>query len=63
MMFEGVLEIVVHGPASAGLNPLPVMVTPVPAVPDVGTTAMVGPVTVKVADALSPSGLPVTVIV
>ena len=51
-----------HGPASAGLNPLPVTATIVPIGPILGVRIMTGvlTVTVKVAEAESPL-LPVTV--
>jgi hypothetical protein len=64
IMFVGVLEIVVHGPTSAGLNPPPVIITTVPDGPEAGLSAMAGvvDVTVKVAFAKSPP-LPVTMMV
>jgi len=44
-------------------NPLPLMVTAVPRIPELGVRVIEGPVTVNVALALSPAGLPVTVTV
>ena len=63
-MFVGVLAMVVHGPTSAVLKPLPVIDTPVPAEPLLGVRVIVGvaEVTTKVAAATSPV-LPLTAIV
>jgi hypothetical protein len=49
-----------HSPASAVLKPLPVTETAVVACPDVGDTAIDGPVTVNPAEPISPV-VPVTV--
>jgi hypothetical protein len=59
-MFVGVLKMLVHGPLSAVLKPLPVTVTTAPAVPEAGLRVIVGPTTVNAALALSPLA-PVTV--
>jgi hypothetical protein len=59
-IFVGVLLIVRQ--ASVVKNPPPVIVTGVPAGPEVGLRAMVGPVTTKVVVAKSPV-LPVTLTV
>lgn len=47
IMLEGVLAIDVQ--VSVVKNPLPVIVTPAPTGPEIGLSAIVGPVTVKVA--------------
>ena len=62
IMFAGVLEIVVH--VSTVLKPLPVIVTAVPAGPELGASVMAGEVvvTTNFAEAVSPV-LPVTVTV
>jgi hypothetical protein len=56
IIFVGVLEIVVHGPTSPVLNPLPVIVTGVPLEPVLGVREIVGEVVVimKVAVPKSP---------
>jgi len=58
----GLLRTLVHGPASAGLKPLPVIVIAAPGVPELGMIVIVGveAVTVNTAVAVSPL-LPVTV--
>jgi len=43
-----------HRPASKVLNPLPVMVTAVVVGPEIGERVICGPVTTKLADAISP---------
>jgi len=53
-IFVGVLSTDVHAPTSPELKPLPVIVTAVETGPDIGTRAMLGPVTVNVAEAKSP---------
>ena len=59
MSGSGVLERHVKGPpTSPESNPLPLTVTTVPANPEVGLSVIIGPVTVKVAEAKSPE-LPV----
>jgi len=64
MMFVGVLEILVHGPVSPVLNPLPVIVTGVLNGPLVGVRVIVGDVEVMVNVAVAKSPvLPVTVTV
>jgi len=50
------------GPASAAAKPLPETVTTVPTAPDLGLREIVGPVTVKVACPISPTGSPSTCI-
>jgi hypothetical protein len=62
IMFVGVLEIDLHGPASAVKNPEPEIVTAVPTGPELGVKVMAGPVTMKLAVAKSPSK-PVTLMV
>jgi hypothetical protein len=64
IMFVGLLEILVHGPASAVLKPLPVIVTGVPLGPVLGVRVIVGDVDVMVNVAVAKSPvLPVTVTV
>jgi hypothetical protein len=63
-MFVGLLEILVHGPASPVLKPLPVMVTGVLNGPVLGVRVIVGDVDVMVNVAVAKSPvLPVTVTV
>jgi len=64
IIFVGLLEIVVHEPASAVLKPLPVIVTAVPEGPELGARVIVGDVDVMVNVAVAKSPvLPVTVTV
>jgi len=64
MMLAGVLEMLVHGPTSPLLNPLPVIVTAVPGEPEVGVSVITGAVETKVNVAVAKSPvLPVTVTV